>query len=331
MMKRLFPVFLCLFLAACGQGKVAANEKAQRAQADEPLQLAGFRPGDHVNGRLLFGEEGWVFLTPKDSPRMSLGKTAFAGTQADRWQEAVLKLQEEVVAQKAVFVFLAAPDKDTIYPEYLPDGALRPNPTRLDVLAEAAPAAGINFLTPVEALKNGKARRHVYHPVDAHWTQYGAYLAYRDVIAALERQGINVSIVAEDRLSFAIGDMRHGTYGKMLGRDEALVLETEYVRIDGATGRLDRETDDYAHGAFGTDIYVNEDRALPVLLVVGDSFAFPMLPFLAESFGQVVFIHHKSGRFDRRAFEEFMPDVVLVIAVERLLEQPWRAPEEASE
>lgn len=100
-----------------------------------------------------------------------------------------LQQQARLLAANGVeALFVAVPDKQSIYPEYLPE-RFRPKPgvrTRLDQVSEVARhVLGPRYVDLRAALSQGKPGALMYFPQDTHWTPAAAFIAYGEVMEAV--------------------------------------------------------------------------------------------------------------------------------------------------
>lgn len=108
----------------------------------------------------------------------------------------LIALQEKLEANQKIFsqnqivyLLVIAPNKNTIYSEYLPEGIgnHRP-PTRLDQFTEHMKAhSRVPVLDLRKALLSAKDRYPVYWKTDSHWNRYGAYIGYVEIFNHLSR------------------------------------------------------------------------------------------------------------------------------------------------
>ena len=99
-----------------------------------------------------------------------------------------LYLQSEYLAGKGIkFVFAAAPNKNTIYPEYIPERYERRNAeSNLERLNEYLKGRKVAYINWQSVLEGNKGEQLLYHKKDTHWNNYGALLAYRETVSKAE-------------------------------------------------------------------------------------------------------------------------------------------------
>lgn len=146
--------------------------------------------------KLVFGRSGWIFY---DSEKVPDGVTMldFRGlapfTPGDLLAvRGSLERQTRWCRERGIAcVFIVVPNKETIYPEYLPKSVRRLAPrTRLDQVVEAVGADStivlIDLRGPLLRAKN-RCRYPLYSRGGTHWNQFGTFYAYQAVLARLSR------------------------------------------------------------------------------------------------------------------------------------------------
>ena len=198
-----------------------------------------------------------------------------------------------------------------VYEDKLPLFA-RVSPRRPAMQLLGALNAGLRktVLYPLDALKAASAVRPTYFKTDTHWTAYGAYVAYRSLVESL-RGEIALEAVGEESLRWQqlpfVGDL-----GVRYARERG---ETRDALVPGAEARLLFRNQNFGRGA--VHVYETERRDLPTCVLVRDSFANALIPFLMHGFSRLVAVSSLSCHYD--LLEREKPDVVLFATVERFL------------
>ncbi len=87
-----------------------------------------------------------------------------------------------------VYFVVIAPNKHSIYPEYLPED-LRPtnNPLRIDQLLAALKERNItNIIDSRSLLKSAKKEQQLYYKTDTHWNSVAGYLVPEFIASKLK-------------------------------------------------------------------------------------------------------------------------------------------------
>jgi hypothetical protein len=134
---------------------------------------------------VLIGRDGWLFFRGDDTIEQDRGLENFSEAELTEYVAVLDARRRWLQRLGAHMVMIVAPDKSTIYPEYLVPQMPQVAPTRLDQLVAATAGTGITLLDLRPALKSAKSRGPLYYKADTHWTPLGAYVAANQVLHAL--------------------------------------------------------------------------------------------------------------------------------------------------
>lgn len=182
-----------------------------------------------------------------------------------------------------------------------------------------------------EKYENGE---YVYYKTDHHWTTLGAYYAYAELLrswgmedAVLPMDAFEKRRVSEEfyGTAWSAGGMKFVSPDTielwMLGNEDSFTVTADGKVLDGfySMSYLERK-DKYSAFLDGTHdvvtIRMNTSEGRPTLLLLKDSFANAMAPFLAQHF-DLVLLNLSSVRSDftdvTRYAEEYAADRVLLL------------------
>lgn len=140
--------------------------------------------GDSTSDKVWVGTDGWLFVYnfgPADLARMGID----AGARVRDWAAAFAERRDWLVARGVRYVVMVVPEKASVYPEHLP-ATVRRHPPFIGTpsLSEKVPV-----IDPLPALLAAKAAgERVYMRQDSHWTDAGAFVAYRELGRIVERE-----------------------------------------------------------------------------------------------------------------------------------------------
>lgn len=275
-----------------------------------------FRPFRH-DGKVVPGKDGWLFLD-NDSNRVTAqhsGELLLTDAELERWRSLLEERIGWLAPRGVSFVFLVPPNPHSVYPEKLPDdvpsAARRPIHQLIEHLEATRSPARVVY--PLEELVREKGR-YVYQRTATHWTGLGAFVAYERLLAefdgVVQVRGLSRSdLVLSEELT--TGDLGAKVRPTVLSTFVRATVEAPKARLvaDNRVANKGRRLD-------------YECAAAPAVtcLVLGDSYSYRMLPFLAESFGRLIFAFLPT--LDRDLVERERPDLVLSVLNERFLIHP---------
>ncbi len=257
------------------------------------------------------GRDGFLFHRDHDVLEQLAGSLTLAPRQIAVWRDAFAARQAWCDANGAAMRVLFIPEKHVVYREKLPRFVkIAARRATMRLAAAAAPVLAAPPLYPVEALRAASARRRTYLKTDTHWTNFGAFVAYR-VLAESLATSRDIEIASEAELVWKerrnIGDL-----GVRYQRERGETIE---VAAPVARYTLAFQNHNFSRGA--VHVYENERRDLPTCVLFRDSFSNALIPFLMRGFSRLVAVSSLSCHYDLLDHER--PDVVLFVAIERFI------------
>jgi hypothetical protein len=279
---------------------------------------------------VLIGKDDWFFL---DKLGLRPGTVEcyrsielFTPGRLEQWKNVLEQRQQWLAARGIHYLFLIVPNKNTIYPEFMPDHIRRVHEkSRMDQLLEYLQnRSTVPVLDLRPALKAGKTRYPVYSRTDTHWNDYGAYIAFREIITYISRSFPSFKGVVPlplSRFKIEVVNRSGGDLAVMLSlnkdvfREDMIFLEAR-PPLRAVGGNLENISRFVKQG------YRECPTAfLPNILMVHDSFYKRLEPFLSEQFSRVLFIWDWDLNFYPHIIEREGPKLVIDEMAERFLMQ----------
>lgn len=274
------------------------------------------------SGSVIIGKEGWLFLNAKGTMDACRGVDLFTEEQLDRWVRLFQARHDQMARMGIPYLLIFAPNKHTIYPEYLPDYINRVNKTtRMDQLVDRLKTnTSIEVLDLRPALMAAKEYRCLFLHTDTHWNEYGEYIATREIAERLrtwfpEIDPLNIKDMQVETVLDDGGDLaRLMGWGNILQESKPKVackksMMRQIKLEDNVWGRA------WPEGKMPIALE-NPMTALPRGMMVGDSFGLSLARPLCEHFSRSVYIWHE---FSPEIIAEEKPDVVMNQVLERYL------------
>jgi alginate O-acetyltransferase complex protein AlgJ len=273
---------------------------------------------------VIAGKEGWYFWSGSGLNDDFRGLTPMTEQQLDTWSKGLARKREWLAKKGIRYLFVFVPDKQTIYPEYLPDTLQKTKGiTRIEQMTEylkGQPDAGILDLRP--GLLTAKSGRQLYQKTDTHWNEYGAFVAYREMIHQISQWFPKERFKLDFDFEDGMKECPSGDLARMLGLKETVkemrpILKQRPSRARSAELPIEIEN---VHKEKQTEPFMKEckDAHLRVL-VFRDSFFEMLHPFLSENFRQTVYLwQFYDQKTAERLIDTFHPDLVIEERVERL-------------
>lgn len=136
--------------------------------------------GDSTANFVWLGRDGWLF-TNNAGPNSLPPPPDEAERRLAGWVDALRARRDWLAARGIRYVVLVAPEKSSIYPEFLPDFVRRHPPPEIGALLRDRLGPAF-ILDPTDAIRAEKSTTpHLYFRLDTHWTDSGAFPAYREL------------------------------------------------------------------------------------------------------------------------------------------------------
>jgi hypothetical protein len=271
---------------------------------------------------VVVGKDGWLFYTADKLMEQHTGVDIFTHQRLESWVRQMEADRDWLAKRGIAFYILIAPDKNTIYPEKLPDyprGAV----TRIDQLTERLKHSDLEFIDPREQLFHIKAAGEmVYPPGDTHWNERGAFVAYQMLMDRIRKKFSDIVPITLDDFMIEYGAPAASDLAYLLTLDHNVSYTVERMRPKWKSHQVAPQITTYRPGwDWRVTENKNDLKDRPHLLVFGDSFTDYVLgpSLLYETFRNPVWTHHNGGTFNFNLVDEVKPDIVLVQFAERYL------------
>ncbi len=272
------------------------------------------------------GRRGWLYYTGDRLLEDFKGEVPFSKKDLDIWTTTLTERRAWLNSRGIDFLFVIAPNKQSVYPEFLPGYIQKfKGKPRVDQLLKAFRAKGFaNILDIRPIIMEKKSRGSLYYATGTHWNIEGAYIAYQEIMRQLKT--INPGVLLMNRHDLLFNSHDNGRV-----RDLDAMVGLAYHPIEKQpwpdtvqkgcpeivqTISLPYVGPNYYEKPF---IKCSPDKPLNVV-VFRDSFSNALEPFLSQSFGRVVYIWK---RYDPVIMEallgSFQPDLVIEECIERYL------------
>lgn len=272
---------------------------------------------------VIVGRSGWLFFAGDEALAAYRAVQPLREQELAAWQRRIEARRDWLAARGIRYLVVIAPNKETIYPEFMPAHLNRVREvTRLDQLVTRLRAEStVAIVDPREILRAAKADDVLYFRTDTHWNDAGAWLLYREILARLrlwypELEPTPVTAFARVSRNGWSGDL-----ATMLGLDgrlseERLLLEPRGVPVARVADPGPRPADPQRRLSAAE----RESTARLRVVMFHDSFGLSLQPFLSESFSRIVFSSGPTDwrvNFDPALVERERPTVVIQEIAER--------------
>ena len=260
--------------------------------------------------QVILGRNGWLYYySEKANDGISMndymGLALYTNDELSEIRRNVEEQRDWLKDRGIAYMIVVCPNKQSIYPEYLPDAIKEMHgKTRLDQAMEyLTEHSDFQMIDVRDKLLEAKLEYDVYYKTDTHWNSYGGFIAYKEIVKHLSTYFSGIAPAEISRYKI----IREPNNGE---GDLALMLaingyvEDENIKLESRDPQL------------------LPKRRVPCAIIYHDSFAVALAPHFVQSFERVVVRPHKRrlGCIDPKLIEEERPDVVILELVERYMD-----------
>lgn len=266
--------------------------------------------------KVLIGKEGWLFLQNDTNRVVEQNNGSLKLTEAElkKWLR-TLEARFAILKNRSIrYYFLIAPNKESVYPEYLPDDYILSDNRLVYQLLNACKPYNLPLYYPLDLLKLYKSEYQLYPTGNTHWNGIGGFIAYEYVMNIIDRD-FNTTILGWEDIRFEDEETSQDlgikltpprtsvfSWGKVKSPQARIIYDNKLIN----SGKV--------------QITLNKKTNLPTAAIFHDSFIEFLLPFLMESFSKIYLFH--TPCLDYELIDQVKPDVVISEMVERFLIQP---------
>jgi alginate O-acetyltransferase complex protein AlgJ len=278
--------------------------------------------GEEMSGDVVVGKEGWLYFRA-DGDRDFIGSRGLnpmTSSELDAWQKLLETRQKFLAARGIPYLVVVPPDKQTIYPEYLPYEYRPVLPvSRLDQLIQRLKDthSPVRIVDLRPALLAAKSKWLLYRKTDTHWNDLGAFVGYQVIIHAIQDTLPKWHIVPQTLDDFTVGPEgpEIGDLARMMdmpslypAKGRALFRK---IPFPIPPAMADRER---------IAVMDLHDPTKPRLVIYRDSFSIALVPMLGPHFGRVAYAFIYP--MERTVIAQEKPDLVITEFIERNLYIP---------
>ncbi|MCA9067485.1 MAG: hypothetical protein KDA84_01080, partial [Planctomycetaceae bacterium] len=138
--------------------------------------------------RVLIGREGWLFYQTDSVIDDYRGTDLFTENELAQWKKVITERRDWLAKRGIRYLFVVAPNKHSIYPEYMPRSVNRVSTeSRLSQLADyMARESDVRFISLLEPMLAAKSQQRLYHKTDTHWNACGAFVGAQQILKPLK-------------------------------------------------------------------------------------------------------------------------------------------------
>jgi len=273
---------------------------------------------------VMAGQNGWLYFTEGQMIDHYLGTLKFTPGELRAWQRLLEKRRDWLSAQGIKYLFVIAPDKQTIYPENLPEWLVRATPanreTKLDQLLQYLKQhSTVPVLDLRPPLVAAKETAPTYLQNDTHWNLFGGFIGCQATVRAMRQQLPDLPPLSLADFNWSNAPATGGDLARILGVDAP---ENNYFVFTPKPGSF------LPVSHVATNIISLWDPGKPSVIsenpgpltetavIFHDSFGLAWREFLGHSFKRIIYMLD-NREFNARVIVENHPQIVVNEMLER--------------
>jgi hypothetical protein len=247
---------------------------------------------------VIIGRDSWLFL--RTNSNLYQGITSFSETKIQLAVQNLEARKDNYEKMGVKFYIVIVPTSYEIYSEYLPRYIRRAETTRCDKFCELIRNTDIPFIYLKEDLLKNKTAGRLYRKNDHHWSELGAYFAYKAIIDLMKKDFPQIPIYSLTDFELTPRYSKHGNLIDMLNDNFKSILDEEiYYQVnltDSSKRYYEVKKVGYpcVEGFSYPDEYEQDAETplkdLPNIVIIRDSYFNAMMPFFYNSFSRSVAI-----------------------------------------
>lgn len=236
------------------------------------------------SNRVIAGQDGWLFY--QDTLDDYLGDPVLDSLALKRLDRVLLLQQEWLANQGIPFLFVIVPNKNSVYPEMMPDQyrPIRPESNLEHWMNTQSAVNRINLTAILRDEAQANRPTILYHQTDSHWNNLGAAYAADEMLAAMQEMLPDLSTVSVANQEWLPQQDWQGDLAVMLNPSGPLPDWQYYLEMP--------ETFRYVRPIKSPEdikILTSATNGRYHLLMFRDSFANALIPLLSPRFAQAMY------------------------------------------
>lgn len=274
---------------------------------------------EYIFPQVVIGKNNWLYYSGYQNLDLYQQVLPFSQDDLKQIQDNLELTQAWLSARNIQIVVVIVPEKETIYPEYLPEhipviGEISQIDQLLDYMS------GKNDLSIIDLRTSVLERKKTYQSfylTDTHWNEMGCQAGYEEIMREIAKKYPQLQPHTLSDFDLTTNQIQ-GDLLRFIGQVDQ--LETNPLSLTSKSpsrAQLVASDDGY-----WSKLVVN-DPSLPRLLMFRDSFGYCLMPFLAEHFSVSLFQWAwpptSNIVVDQGLVEQLDPDIVIIEIAERYI------------
>lgn len=276
---------------------------------------------DEVFNGLITAKDDWLLFTAEFSLKDYENSVPFTNEELEIINSRFINLCDYVLIHNMKLILMFAPNKNTIYPEYVPKEIFKVNDySRLDqVVSLLQEKENCSIIDLRPTLLKAKSSNQVYFSTDTHWNHIGGFYVYQELARVLQTDFPSVQVRTMNDFDLVpfdyAGDLTLNNFGHFSLKEHVTVLSPKFPLA--YTSLNFGSSEGFLSGLNQTQISYSKNNSLPKAVLYHDSFFNLVNPFLMENFSEAYYFW--SFGYDLNFLDYKHPDYLIIEITERFL------------
>lgn len=277
--------------------------------------------------KTIIGQDGWFYMAQEEL-KIYEGKKEFNSEQLQRFDQLWDQRKAFLDSLNITSYWVIGPMKHYVYPEYLPFNVVKKKgKSRVEILTERINKKHPDFIINLlPELKSKKDSSNLYFKLDNHWNRQAGFYVANIILNKINQTYPNIQPALKSDYIWADSLYYSGFHRDVVGikslqeRDYFPTPKNEKAKPSSKYNFPVTEGFGYP-GEFEKVYRDTNNTSHLKLLVIRDSFADLVLPFLKEPFQESVFIFDGwNYGLNKEIIKTIQPDIVIFLGLETHLE-----------
>jgi len=244
-----------------------------------------------IKNHMILGRDNWVFYEGENSLKYYKGTNIMSKKKMANILSRMVELQNLCNQKGKTLLFMVYPNREQVYPEFMPTYYDIPEKKRLDVFSEYIKKnSTITFLYPINELKAGKKYYNTYYKYDPHWNTVGSFIGEQVLAEKLGIAKTDISTLNATRVDGVITGCLN--FAKLKKSNypadyEYLLDYRPEVKIITESGRREMQENGYDAVIKITSTAADNRK----FVLIGDSFSVNLAYYIYKDFSDSTIIH----------------------------------------
>lgn len=268
--------------------------------------------------KVLIGKDNWLYITRAHQIEDFQGLRKPKPIQLEAWKVHFQNKRDWLAKQGIKYLFVIAPNKQTIYPEHMPYYITKiEDKTQLDHLLDYLDGKfAAEIIDLRHPLLEGRKKEQLYYRCDTHWNQKGAYIAYKNILARISTWFPNEKTLAPAPVNETTKISKSLDLANMLGLPESYRETAPLITLKDECSMVQEGMVLPQIGLLESQMPFAREcpKAKLRAVVFRDSFLAAIVPYFSENFKQVVYVWHP---YDQGTMEQLVEQIKPNIVIEQ--------------